>query len=106
LWSSGTKSRVRTRNLRSDPRCTPFMWEQGYGSLTLETMVTIHEGPEVPEMSTRLFQTMQAAMDPGPRPGYLIWKGVERSRDEFRGIMVEQRRLIYEIEVQRSYGLG
>lgn len=105
LWSSGRQDRVRTGHLRSDPRCTLFIWEQGYGSLTLETHVTILDGPDVPEFSVRLFQTMQAAMEPAPQPGNLMWGGEERSSEEFRKIMIEEHRLIYEFEVGRTYGL-
>jgi PPOX class probable F420-dependent enzyme len=104
VWSSGTQDRLRTRLLRRDPRCTLFFWEQGYGFLTLEGKVTILEGPEAPELSLRLFRTMQAGMSPGPAPGNVIWYGKELTPDEFRAAMVRERRLIYQLEVERAYG--
>jgi hypothetical protein len=67
--------------------------------------VTILEGPEAPEQNLRLFQEMQRGMSPGPSPGHLLWSGQERTFDEFLRIMVEEQRLIYELEVIRGYGL-
>src|SRR5947209_13130471 len=75
LWSSGLPDRVRTRHLRRDPRCTVFVFGQGYGYLTVEGHVTILEGAEAPAQSVRLFQAMQADMQPAPPPGHLMWQG-------------------------------
>jgi hypothetical protein len=58
-----------------------------------------------PENSFRLFETMQQGMEPGPGPGMIFWEGTERSREDFLRIMVEEQRLIYQLEVVRSYGL-
>ncbi len=63
------------------------------------------EGPDVPELSLRLFQTMQRRLEPGPAPGKVLWEGTERDPEEFRRIMVEEQRLIYQFEVVRTYGL-
>src|SRR3954451_23188671 len=68
VWSSGAPDRVRTRFLRRDPRCTVFVVGSGYGYLTMEGRVTILDGPDAPDRSVRLFQTMQAAMQPAPPP--------------------------------------
>ena len=46
LWSSGTHDRLRTGLLRRDPRCTLFVFDPTRRYLTLETIVTILEGPE------------------------------------------------------------
>jgi PPOX class probable F420-dependent enzyme len=105
LWSSGTHQRVRTGHLRRDPRCTVLVWDPKYSSLTLETRVTILEGADVPELSVQLFRVMQAGMDPGPAPGNLIWNGQEKSPEEFQQAMIEEERLIYQFEVERTYGL-
>jgi PPOX class probable F420-dependent enzyme len=105
LWSSGTQRRVRTGHLRRDPRCTLFVFDPRWRALTLETTVTILEGPEAPEQNLRLFQEMQRGMSPGASPGHLLWSGQERTFDEFLRIMVEEQRLIYELEVIRGYGL-
>jgi len=105
LWSSGTSRRVRTRHLRRDPRCTLFVFDSTWRSLTLETTVTILEGPGAPELNLRLFQAMEQHMTPPPSPGTVIWEGQERTPEEFLQIMVEERRLIYEFEVTRAYGM-
>jgi len=101
IWSSGTQTRLRTKNLRRDPRSTLFVFGEGPGFLGLETVVTILDGPDVPELNLRLFQTMQ----PESRPGYLAWFGQEKSYAEFLRMMVEERRLIYEFDVRRAYGI-
>jgi hypothetical protein len=71
VWSSGTQGRVRTRHLRRDPRSTLFVFESGgpQGSfrwLALESVVTILEGPDAPDLNIRLFQVMQASMPRHP----------------------------------------
>jgi PPOX class probable F420-dependent enzyme len=104
IWSSGTQDRLRTRLLRRDPRCTLFVFDGGFAFLTLETTVTILEGPDVPELSVRMFQTMQAAGQPPPA-GHLSWFGEMLTLDQFRQRMVAERRLIYQFEVNRAYGL-
>jgi hypothetical protein len=101
LWSSGTQDRVRTARLRQDPRCTVFVFSDSYRWLTLETNVRILEGPDVPELSVRLFRAMQN------RPtGPLSWFGGELDEAAFRRQMVTEGRLIYEFEVHRTYGTG
>jgi PPOX class probable F420-dependent enzyme len=105
LWSSGTHARVRTGHLRRDPRATLFLGDQAWRWLALDATVTILEGPDVPELSVRLFQVMQRGMDPGPAPGKLLWQGIDRTPEEFRQLMVDERRLIYQFEVHRAYGM-
>jgi len=107
LWSSGTQDRVRTRHLRRDPRCTLFVFgssaEDPYSYLTLDTTVTILEGDDVPELSWRLFSVMQAGMN--PPEGTLYWNGEPLSREQFSQAMINERRLMYQFAVERSYGL-
>jgi PPOX class probable F420-dependent enzyme len=105
IWSSGTKARVRTRHLRRDPRATLFVFDARWSALSLDSTVTILEGPDAPEQSLRLFQTMQQGLDPAPSPGTVLWEGTERTPEEFLRIMEEEQRLIYQFEVVRSYGL-
>lgn len=105
IWSSGTKARARTRHLRRDPRATLFVFDERWRGLSLDSTVTILEGPDAPEQSLRLFQTMQQGMEPAPSPGSVLWEGTERSAGEFLRIMEEQRRLIYQFEVVRAYGM-
>jgi hypothetical protein len=100
LWSSGTQDRVRTGRLRRDPRCTLFVFDEGFSWLGLETRVTILEGPAVPEQSVQLFRFMQ------DRPsGPLSWFGGDVDEDAFRHTMIDEGRIIYEFVVVRSYGM-
>ena len=100
LWSSGTQDRARTRRLRQNPNCTLFVFDNTWSYLTLETTVRLLEGPDVPALSERLFRIMQN------RPtGPLSWFGGEMSPEDFRRAMTEEKRLIYEFEVHRAYGL-
>jgi PPOX class probable F420-dependent enzyme len=105
VWSSGLPNRVRTRHLRRDPRCTFFVFGSGSEYLTIEGRVTILEGPDAPDLSVRLFQAMQAGMQPRPPAGHLMWQGEALPFDAFRRAMVEERRLVYELEIERASGL-
>lgn len=100
LWSSGTEARLRTRRLRTDPRCTLFVFESGYGFLTLETTVTVLAGPDAPQQNLALFRTMQ-----GKPTGPLSWFGGELDEPEFLERMVSEGRVVYEFDVRRGYGL-
>ncbi len=101
LWSSGIPARVRTRRLRRDPRCSLFVFEpSGFAYLSLETTVSILDGPDAPTQNLQLFRVMQ------DRPtGPLGWYGEELDEAAFVERMVEEQRLIYEFDVRRSYGL-
>ena len=100
VWSSGTRERVRTRRLRRDPRCSLFVFGGPYGWLTLESTVTILDGPDAADLNLRLFRIMQN------RPaGPLSWFGGELDEDAFRARMVEEGRQSYQFEVGKAYGL-
>jgi hypothetical protein len=100
LWSSGTADRVRTRRLRRDPRCTLYVHAEQFSFLTLETTVTILDGPDAPQQSLRLFRVLE------DRPsGPLRWMTGELDEEPFLQAMVDEQRLIYEFEVHRAYGL-
>ena len=91
LWSSGTKTRLRTKHLRRDPRSTLFVmggnpWEW----LGLETTVTILDGPDAPELNLRLYRHLAGEPD---------------DVQEYLDVMVTEERLIYEFEVERAYGM-
>jgi PPOX class probable F420-dependent enzyme len=107
LLSSGTQTRLRTRFLRRDPRCTLFVFDtQTPGSprwLGLETRVTLIEEPEaVVETSLRFFRALQGQP---PDSDTITWNGQPRTADEFRRLMIEDQRLLYEFEVERWYGM-
>jgi PPOX class probable F420-dependent enzyme len=98
LWSSGTLDRVRTRHLRRNPRSTLFVYDTSarHRWLSLETSVTILDGPDVPEMHLRLFEQMQwgrARFGDGQAP------------EELLETMRAERRVIYEFEIQQAYGM-
>jgi uncharacterized pyridoxamine 5'-phosphate oxidase family protein len=104
LWSSGVPGRVRTRYLRRDPRCTLFVFDQAYSYLSLETSVTIVEGPDAAEMNRRLFAEMQKAMQ--RPPGTLFWNGQPLPEQQFLQTMRDEQRLIYQFEEPaRVFGL-
>jgi len=105
IWSSGTQDRLRTKHLRRDPRSTLFVFNDTWAYLTLECRVAILEGPAAIADSVKLFETMQRGMTPAPSPGKLVWYGQEKSVDEFLKLMEEERRIIYQFDVTRSYGL-
>ncbi len=100
LWSSGTQDRVRTRRLRLDPRCTLFFFDPGVAWMALESTVRILDGPDAPAQNLRLFRVMQ-----GRSSGPLSWFGGELEEPAFLEAMVQERRLIYELDVHRTYGL-
>ena len=62
--------------------------------------MTILDGPDAPQQSLRLFREMSGR--PG---GPLSWFGRELEEDDFLRTMVGEHRLIYELEVERAYGL-
>jgi hypothetical protein len=105
VWSSGTADRIRTRHLRRDPRSTLIVFGSGREALTIDATVKILEGPDVPELSWQLFSVMQRVMTPAPPPAHLMWYGKQKTHEEFLRAMIEERRLIYEFEVIREYGL-
>jgi hypothetical protein len=110
LQSSGTRDRVRTKHLRRDPRATLFVFDSknpanSYNYLGLETTVTILEGPEIPELSIRMFRAMQGIDVENPGGRKLSWFGRELDDEAFAAKMVEEGRLIYEFEVNKSYGM-
>jgi PPOX class probable F420-dependent enzyme len=91
IWSSGTQTRVRTRNLRRDPRATLTVLDEEHGQwLGLETEVTILDGPDAVENNLRLYQTVRGADPP--------------DLAEYRAAMVKEQRLIYRFEPRRAYG--
>lgn len=100
LWSSGTQDRVRTARLRRDPRCTLFVFDKQYAYLTLETTVNILDGDNAPELNLRLMRLMQ-----NKPTGPLNWFGQELETEAFLQKMAEQKRVVYEFEISRAYGM-
>lgn len=109
LWSSGVLTRVRTRNLRRDPRSTLFVLRRRRADEQLE-LADVGGDRDHPRRSRcsraecALVPVMRSGLEPAPPPGKLLWNGQEKSEEEFRRIMREEQRLIYEFEVQHTYG--
>ena len=102
LWSSGTNDRARTARLRRDPRCTLFVYDvAGPRWLAVESTVTILDGPDAPALSLRLFRQMQ-----GKPTGPLTWFGGDLEEVAFLQTMVDEGRVIYELEAERVYGFS
>jgi hypothetical protein len=100
LWSSGTADRARTKRLRRSPKSTLFVFDQAFSWLALESNVTILDGPDAPQLNLQLFRLMQSKPT-----GPLSWFGGELDEQSFLRTMVDEGRLIYEFDVQRSYGM-
>ena len=107
IWSSGTRDRVRTKHLRRDPRSTLFVFdtrgEPSWRWLTLECRVTLDRGSRRSRLSLRLFRIFQQGM--AVKPGHVIWYGQEKTEAEFRQLMIDEGRLLYEFEPLRQYGM-
>ena len=92
LWSSGTQDRVRTTHLRRDPRCTLMVLDQStpYHWMALETTVDILDGPDAVDNNLALYRVLAGEPD---------------DLQEYREAMVAEKRLIYQFQIQRSYGM-
>ena len=91
LWSSGTQTRVRTKHLRRDPRCSllvlgkdPWHW------LGLDCDVEILDGDDAPQLNLALYRVLAGEPD---------------DVDEYLQAMVKEERLIYEFHIRRTYGM-
>jgi hypothetical protein len=77
-----------------------FVFESGWSWLTLETTVRLLDGPDAAELSLGMFRVMQN------RPtGDINWFGKEYDEQAFLKLMVDEGRLIYEFDVERTYGM-
>jgi len=90
IWSSGTRTRVRTRNLRRDPRATLFVFDprQPQSWMGIESQVRILDGADAPELNLRLYRSLAGEPD---------------DVEEYLAAMVLEERLIYEFTVDRLY---
>jgi hypothetical protein len=100
LWSSGTGDRVRTKRLRLDPKATFFVFDAEFGYLTLETTVTILDGPDAAALNLRFFREIQRKPE-----GPLSWFGGELDEDQFLQTMRDEGRVIYEGVIEKAYGM-
>lgn len=88
LWISATQSRVKTKNVRHDPRAT-FISGTGPWA-AVEGTVTVHDGDDVLERLRRYYRTAR-----GEHPDW----------DEYDAAMVKEGRLVLELVPARAYGM-
>jgi hypothetical protein len=108
LLSSATESRLRTKLLRRDPRCTLFFFETTPGAgrafgayMTLETTVTIHDGAEGRRRSVEYFKSIFGSTD-----GNVTYGGRTMTEAEALEALERDGRILYEFNVNRVYGVG
>jgi len=87
LWISATQDRVKTRNVRRDPRVS-FL--SGLGPWkAVDGIATLHEGDDVLDMLRLYYRTA---------------RGEHEDWDDYDAAMIRDRRLIIAVEPQRAYG--
>jgi PPOX class probable F420-dependent enzyme len=90
LWSTGNGDRVRTKHLRANPHATYFVFDSRSRLWAgLEGRITIHEGPDAPQICLALRRAT------GQEPDNV---------DQFLREMAESGRVAYELTLDRSYG--
>jgi PPOX class probable F420-dependent enzyme len=92
LWSSGTQDRARTGHLRRDPRSTLMVLDLStpYRWVALETTVQILDGDDAVDDNLALYRVLAGEPD---------------DLEEYRKAMVSERRLIYQFDIERTYGM-
>lgn len=101
LWSTGTIDRARTRRLRRDPRATLFVFEYSHCYRSLETTVTIIDGERGIDANVRLFRKLR-----GRPTGPISFFGTDYDEDEFRRVLADDGRIVYEFDVLRATGVN
>jgi hypothetical protein len=101
LWSSGTRSRARTRRLRRDPRATLFVLEPEQAYRSFETTVRLLEGQEGIDANVRLLRQFSGS----PEGPVRFFGTVYEREDELRAALVADERLVYEFDVVRASGM-
>jgi PPOX class probable F420-dependent enzyme len=92
LWSSGKQDRVRTGHVRRDNRANLFVFNRDnpWSWLSIESHVTILDGPDAVDQNQALYEVIT-----GDPPENL---------EEYRQAMVDEKRLIFEFSIDRTYG--
>jgi PPOX class probable F420-dependent enzyme len=92
LWSSGTQDRVRTKHLRKENRATLLLLNRDnpWSWISIDSHVTILDGPDAVDRNQALYE--------------VITGGPPENLEEYRQAMVDERRLIYEFSIDRTYG--
>jgi PPOX class probable F420-dependent enzyme len=87
LWISSTQDRIKTKNLRRDPRATFTSGSSAW--VAVEGMVALQDGDDVLERMRRYYRAAR-----GEHPDW----------DDYDAAMVRDRRLILELVPERAYG--
>ena len=91
LQSSGTQDRLRTKHLRRDPRASLcVLGSDSYSWLGLDCRVEILDGDDAPRLNLALYRAIAGEPD---------------DVDEYLEAMVKEKRLIYEFDIRKAYGL-
>jgi PPOX class probable F420-dependent enzyme len=92
LWSSGTQDRVRTQHVKKDNRATLLLLNRDnpWSWISIDSHVTILDGPDAVDQNQALYEVMTG--------------GPPENLEEYRQAMVDERRLIYEFSIDRTYG--
>jgi Pyridoxamine 5'-phosphate oxidase len=109
LRSSGSAQLVRTKHLRSDPRCTLFVFAAPPDPrwMGLDTVVSLIEGPESPRLHVELMRARHRDLAPeGKVLGHDDSLGRDRlfSEHEFAEHIRVSGRLLYDFEIVKTYG--
>lgn len=87
LWVTCTEDRVKTRNLRRNPRAAFASGVMPWAGI--EGEVTIHDGDDVVHRMRLMYRAAR-----GEHPD---WEAFDRA-------MIEQRRVVFELQPTRAYG--
>ena len=91
LQSSGTADRLRTGHLRRDPRASLcVLGADSYSWLGLDCRVRILDGDDAPQLNLALYRAIAGEPD---------------DIEEYLQAMVKEKRLIFEFDIQKAYGL-
>jgi hypothetical protein len=107
LWSSGSPTLVRTRNLRRDPRCSLFVFGPHPDWVGLDTEVDLLDGPDAPQLHVRLMRARHQDSAPaGMILGHDDALGHDRpyAEDEYLEHVRAEQRLIFQFNIRRVYG--
>ena len=109
LVSSATESRLRTRLLKRDPRCTLFFFETTPGAgrafggyLTLETTVKIHDGADGRKRSVEYLKRIFGTTSEGK----VTYSGKQMTEQEALDALERDGRILYEFNVAKTYWVG
>lgn len=104
LESASHADKVRTRRLRSDPRCTLYFADDEYRWLSLEAEAEIVEGPAAPAALLRYFRVRDGK--PAAPLDYHSDRSHHTGLDDeaFQRVMADEDAVLYRFAITKSYG--